>query len=106
VDTGTHLWEAVDVTLLRIQHAVPTYDGWKQAFDSDPVDRLGSGVRRYSIHRPVDDRQFVMIDLELDSAEEAQALLARLRQLWEGPAQAVTQHPMAWVVETVEAVQL
>jgi hypothetical protein len=26
--------------ILRVQHAVPNFDGWKRAFDSDPIDRL------------------------------------------------------------------
>jgi hypothetical protein len=35
------------MAILRIEHRVPSYESWKQAFDSDPVDRKGSGVRRY-----------------------------------------------------------
>ena len=31
--------------VLRIQHSVPQYDGWKRAFDADPVERRGGGVR-------------------------------------------------------------
>jgi hypothetical protein len=49
---------------LRIQHSVPAFDSWKRAFDADPLDRKGSGVRRYSLHRSVKDPNFVMIDLE------------------------------------------
>jgi hypothetical protein len=41
--------------MLRIEHPVPNFDGWKKAFDSDPVDREKSGVRRYQILRPPDD---------------------------------------------------
>jgi hypothetical protein len=25
------------VSILRIEHPVPDFDGWKKAFDSDPV---------------------------------------------------------------------
>jgi hypothetical protein len=39
------------MVILRIEHRVSNYGGWKQAFDSDPVDRKGSGVRRYQILR-------------------------------------------------------
>jgi hypothetical protein len=45
--------------ILRIEHAVPTFAGWKQAFDNDPVDRKGSGVRRYQVLRSVDDPNYV-----------------------------------------------
>ncbi len=43
-----------------------------------------------------------MIDLELDTLADAEALLARLRQLWAGPGGAVMRNPEAWIVETVE----
>ena len=35
--------------IVRIEHAVPAFDKWKQTFDRDPADRKGSGVRRYQI---------------------------------------------------------
>ena len=38
------------MTILRVQHAVANFDGWKRAFESDPIDRKGSGVQRYSVH--------------------------------------------------------
>jgi hypothetical protein len=31
----------------HIEHPVPNFNGWKQAFDSDPVGRVKMGVRRY-----------------------------------------------------------
>lgn len=88
---------------LRVQHSVPTFDDWKRAFDNDPVDRKGGGVRRYEIHRSVSDPNFVMIDLEFDAVADAEAFHDRLRRLWDGPARAVTRDPVAWVVETVES---
>jgi hypothetical protein len=44
--------------IVRIEHPVPDFEGWKQAFDSDPVGRGRSGVRRYAILRPVDDPNY------------------------------------------------
>jgi hypothetical protein len=64
--------------ILRIEHPVPNYDAWKEAFDSDPIDREGSGVRRYRILRATDDPNYVMIDLEFDRASEAEAVRAAL----------------------------
>jgi hypothetical protein len=91
--------------VLRIQHAVPDLDAWKAAFDRDPVDRKGGGVRRYRISRDVADSSFVMIDLEFDVAT-AEAFHERLRQLWDGPARPITRDPRAWVVETVETAEV
>ncbi len=68
--------------ILRIEHPIPDFDGWKKAFDSDPVGRKKSGVRRYQVLRPIDDPNYVMIDLEFDTAREAEALLAAMRVVW------------------------
>ena len=89
--------------ILRIQHSVPNFQGWKRAFDADPMDRKGSGVRRYQVHRSVTDPDFVMIDLEFDSVAEAEKLLEKLRHLWAGPGQAMMRNPEAWIMETVES---
>jgi uncharacterized SAM-binding protein YcdF (DUF218 family) len=67
---------------LRIEHAVPDFDAWKRAFDSDPLGRERSGVRRYRVFRSIDDPRYVMVDLEFDTAEEAEATRAVLREMW------------------------
>lgn len=91
---------------LRIQHAVPNYDAWKQAFDRDPMDRKGGGVLRYAVHRSVADPNFVMIDLEFGSRAEAEAFHQKLIAMWSGPAKAVMRDPQAWIVEQAESVEL
>jgi len=75
----------VSVPVLRIQHVVPDFNNWKRAFDGDPMDRKGSGVRRYHVFRAVEDQNLVMIDLELNTMAEAERMLERLGQLWAGP---------------------
>lgn len=77
--------------IVRIEHAVPNFEKWKQAFESDPADRKGSGVR---------------IDLEFDTLVEAQTFLTKMQRLWDGPGKAVMQSPRARVAEIVEARQL
>lgn len=88
--------------ILRIEHPVPDFEGWKQAFDSDPVGRERSGVRRYRILRPIDDAQYVMIDLEFDSVAQAEALLAAMRVVWGRVEGTIMTSPQARIVETVE----
>ena len=85
---------------LRIEHPVPDYDAWKKVFDSDPIGRKQSGVRRYRILRPTDDPNYVMIDLEFDSASEAETVHTALRELW-GRVE-VMHSPQARIVEAVE----
>lgn len=91
---------------LRIQHSVIAFDAWKRAFDADPVGRKSLGVRRYSVHRAVNDPDLVMIDLDFEGVAQADAFLQRLIRLWKGEAQAVVRSPQAWIVETIESVDL
>jgi hypothetical protein len=90
------------VYILRIEHPVPDFDGWKKAFDSDPVGREKSGVRRYRVLRPIDDANYVMIDLEFDTAGQAEALLAAMRVVWGRVQGKIMMNPQARIVEAVE----
>lgn len=89
--------------ILRIEHPVPNFDGWKEAFDSDPVGRKQSGVRRYHVFRSIDDPNYVMIDLEFDSKSEAEALLAAMREVWRRVEGKVIWNPQARIVQMVES---
>ncbi len=90
------------VSILRIEHSVVDYGVWKEAFDSDPVGRKKSGVRRYQVFRAIDDPNYVMIDLEFDTPGEAGALLASMRVVWDRVAGTIVTNPAARIVETVE----
>jgi hypothetical protein len=89
------------MTILRIEHPVPDFERWKQAFDSDPVGRTQSGVSRYRILRLADDPNYVMIDLEFDDPDKASDVLARLRELWSRVD--VMRDAQARLVEVVES---
>jgi hypothetical protein len=91
---------------LRIEHAVPSFEMWKQAFDNDPADRKGSGVNRYRISRGIDDPNFVTIDLDFSNVADAQKLLEFMEQVWAGPGKAFMMDPRARIVESVEDVNL
>jgi hypothetical protein len=88
--------------MLRIEHPIPNYEGWKQAFDSDPVGREKSGVRRYQILRPIDNPNYVMIDLAFDTIGQAEALLAAMRVVWERVEGTIMMNPQTEIVEVVE----
>ncbi len=90
------------MSILRIEHPVGDFSAWKQAFDSDPVGRERSGVRRYRVLRSVDDPNYVMIDLEFNTPQEARALLDAMRAIWAGPASAIISDPQARIAEQVE----
>jgi hypothetical protein len=92
--------------VLEIEHPVRDYDAWKKTFDSDPIGRKRSGVRRYQILRPVGDPLYVLIRLEFDSAKEAEATLAALRQVWGRVQGTLIESPQARIVETIETKEL
>lgn len=64
---------------LHIQHAITDFDTWKGAFNRFAAAREQAGVRRHVIQRPVDDANFVVIDLEFDTTAEAEKFLAILK---------------------------
>jgi hypothetical protein len=92
--------------MVRIEHPVPNYDGWKQAFDNDPVGRKKLGVRRYQILRAIDNPNYVMIDLEFDTAAQAEALLAAMRVVWGQVEGTIMMNPESRIVEIVETTTL
>ena len=89
--------------ILRIEHPVPDFDAWKKAFDSDPLGREQSGVRRYSVLRRVNDPNYVLVDLEFDSRGEAEAMRAALTEMWRSvEAEGLIGSQRAQIVDTVE----
>jgi hypothetical protein len=89
--------------VLRIEHPIFAYDGWKAAFDSDPVGREKSGVRRYQVLRPIDDDKYVMIDLEFDTVGEAEALLEAMRAVWSRVEGTIMMNAKTRIVEVAES---
>jgi hypothetical protein len=90
------------MTILQIEHGVPNYDGWKKAFDSDPIDRKKSGVKRYRIYKPSDDPNYVVIDLEFDNFNNAQMTLNSLKGLWNKVEGTVMVNPKTRILEVVD----
>lgn len=91
---------------LQIEHAITSYTQWKSAFDRFEDLRVQAGVRRHTTRRPVDDDQYVVIDLDFDSTDEAQAFLETLRErVWSSPANApaLVGTPQTRILETVES---
>jgi hypothetical protein len=95
------------MTILHIEHPVRNFDLWKKAFDSDPIGRERSGVRQYQVLRPIDDPNYVMIDLSFDNSSAAEAALAALHELWRATAASsvLVGSPQTRVVEVVESQQ-
>jgi hypothetical protein len=94
------------MVILQIEHPVPNFDAWKKAFDSDPVNRKQSGVRCYRVLRPIDNPNYAIIELEFDSVNEAEGLLAAMHEVWGRVQGTIMENPRVRIVESVESKEL
>lgn len=89
--------------ILLVEHAVRDYEGWKRSFDGDPVGRQQGGVRRYRVLRATDEPKRVLIELEFDAMDEADAFRTRLQELWGRVGSDLgLEGPRARILEEVE----
>ena len=90
--------------VLQIEHPVRDFETWKTVFDGSQERRVVGRVRRYQVYRPVEDPNYVAVDLEFDSRGEAEAFKLGLEALWRsaqaGPLLGGT--PRARIVDIVE----
>ena len=71
---------------LRIEHAIHDYGEWQHAFDRFADARAKAGVLRFAIRQPVDDPAFLSLDLEFDTAGQAEAFARFLHaNVWSSP---------------------
>ncbi len=89
--------------ILQIEHKFPGYEGWKKLFNSDPIDRKGSGTRYYRIYRTVDDPNNVIVDLGFDKLADAEATPAAFHKLWKQVEGTVMTGPKARILNIVES---
>ena len=67
------------MTTLHIEHAVTDFDTWNAAFSRFAEARQQAGVRQQRVQRPVGDPNYVVIDLDFDSTDDAAAFLSFLQ---------------------------
>jgi hypothetical protein len=72
---------------LRIEHEIHDFQAWQAAFDNFADARARAGVRGFAIRQPVDDLTYLMLDLEFDTAEQAEGFAVFLRErVWSSAA--------------------
>ncbi len=91
--------------ILQMEHPVADYNGWKKAFDSDPLNRKQSGVKSHRVYRAVENPNHVIIELEFDNLNEAEVMHAALKQMWSRVEGSVMMNPQSRIVETAESIQ-
>lgn len=93
--------------MIVIQHPVADFQAWKKAFDGDPLGRARSGVTRHTIFRAADDPNYVVVNLEFASLEQARKYLPALRELWQRVGDKIgfgSAGPQARILDETESV--
>jgi len=93
------------VPVLQIEHPVRDFETWKAVFDGGQERREVGRVRRYHLYRPVDDPNYIAVDLEFDSRVDAEAFKLGLEELWRSPQATplLGGSPRARIVDIVES---
>ena len=89
--------------IIQIEHEVPNVEGWKKAFESDPINRKKSGVRRYKIYQRIDNANFIVIDLEFDNLKEAEDTFTALKILWKNVDGKIMINPQIRILKMIES---
>jgi hypothetical protein len=88
---------------LQIEHDIPNYEGWKNAFDSDPINRKQSGVKSYRIYQPKDNSKFVRIELDFENIDQLNTTFQSLQNLWNKVQGSVMSNPKTTIFELIES---
>lgn len=89
---------------LNIEHEITDFATWIAAFNSFAEVRTKHGVRQHHIRRPVDNPNFVVIDLVFDDVSQAETFLRFLQdKIWPSPqnAPALTGTPQTRILQEI-----
>jgi len=74
------------VATLHIEHPITDLATWLGAFGRFEEARRRAGVRAHRVFHPVDDDEYIYVDLDFDSVEQAQSFQAFLEtNVWSNP---------------------
>ena len=74
---------------LHIEHPITDFETWSAAFARFADVRVQAGVTSHLVQRPIDDPNYVVIDLEFETNEDAQSFLNFLKtKVWGNAANA------------------
>jgi len=94
------------MVILQIEHHVASYETWKKAFDSDPVDRKNAGVKKVKIYRIPEDLNLVVVDVLFDNMEQAKATLGSLQKLWGKVGGMIASVPKTRFLELMDTIEV
>jgi hypothetical protein len=68
---------------LHIEHRITDFSLWSSAFKRFGDARREAGVQAERVQRPIDNPDYVVIDLDFDTTDEAERFLQFLKtQIW------------------------
>ena len=94
------------MVILQIEHQVPNYESWRNAFDGDPLNRKESGVKEIRIYRSSEDSNHIIVDVAFESMEKAKTILAALQKLWGKVEGIVASVPKTRFMEMVDSIKV
>lgn len=92
-------------TTLHIENTVHDFDSWKQVFDKFDRFRADNGVLSYRVTRRTDDPHEVVVELDFDSTDVAEAFSRALQKVWQSPQsqQQLVRHDEPRILSLVES---
>jgi hypothetical protein len=71
---------------LHIEHGITDLETWLGAFGRFAEARANAGVKAQRIHQPVDDDRYILVELDFETAEQAEAFKSFLEtKVWSNP---------------------
>jgi hypothetical protein len=71
---------------LHIEHPITDLETWLGAFGRFAEARSNAGVTAQRVHQPIDDDRYILVELDFDSAERAEAFKGFLEtRVWSSP---------------------
>jgi hypothetical protein len=94
------------VATLHIEHSITDIGTWLGAFSRFAEARGAAGVRAQRVHQPIDDPNYIVLQLDFDDAVAATAFMQFLEaNVWSSPeaSPGLAGTPRARVLEPVAA---
>jgi hypothetical protein len=74
------------VATLHIEHEITDLETWLGAFGRFGEARSNAGVKAQRVHQPVDDDRYILVELDFDTVEQAEAFKGFLEtKVWSNP---------------------
>jgi hypothetical protein len=90
------------VATLHIEHPITDLETWLGAFNAFAAVRKGAGVTHERVQQPIDDPAYIVVDLDFDTREGAEAFRAFLvNEVWKVPenSPALAGTPQTMILE-------